>query len=164
MASKEGAIRLATNADVPRLLEIERESATAAHWAELDYRNAFTSQSPRRLILVAEPDQRVEGFLVARCAVAAEWEIENVVVAKDARREGLGAALVSFVLEQIRTETSDPKQPGMVHLEVRESNLAARHLYEKFGFLLDSRRTAYYRHPDEDAILYRFMFQQHSRT
>src|SRR5258708_4230533 len=78
-------IRPATKADVPRILEIEREASTAAHWAELDYRNALIDESPRRLILVAEQDQHVGGFLVARCAHAAEWEIENVVVAEAAR-------------------------------------------------------------------------------
>jgi hypothetical protein len=67
------------------MLEIEREASTAAHWAESDYANALTNPSPRRLILVAEQDQHVEGFLVARCAHAAEWEIENVVVAEAAR-------------------------------------------------------------------------------
>ena len=158
MANREGVpqIRPATDADVSRILEIEREASTAAHWTESDYVNAFANASPKRLILVAEP---VEGFLVARCAHAAEWEIENVVVAEAARRKGLGASLLQSFLERIRAQSLASEQAGIVHLEVRESNLAARRLYEKSGFRLDSSREKYYRHPDESAILYSLIVQ-----
>jgi ribosomal-protein-alanine N-acetyltransferase len=43
-----------------------------------------------------------------------------------------------------------------IFLEVRESNQAARRLYEKRGFLGVGRRPAYYSDPQEDAILYCF--------
>ena len=39
-------------------------------------------------------------------------------------------------------------------LEVRESNSAARKLYEKCGFVQSGRRQRYYKQPEEDAILY----------
>ena len=45
-----------------------------------------------------------------------------------------------------------------VFLEVRESNQAARALYEKWAFLESGRRRRYYQEPDEDAILYRIDF------
>ena len=40
-------------------------------------------------------------------------------------------------------------------LEVRESNIAARKLYEKAGFEPTGRRKSYYTDPLEDALLYR---------
>ena len=40
-----------------------------------------------------------------------------------------------------------------VFLEVRESNQAARALYEKWAFLESGRRPRYYKDPEEDAIL-----------
>jgi [ribosomal protein S18]-alanine N-acetyltransferase len=40
-----------------------------------------------------------------------------------------------------------------VLLEVRPSNTAARRLYEKMGFSEAGRRPAYYREPQEDALL-----------
>jgi ribosomal-protein-alanine N-acetyltransferase len=43
-----------------------------------------------------------------------------------------------------------------VFLEVRESNTAARTLYERAGFEQSGRRESYYTNPPEDAILYRF--------
>jgi ribosomal-protein-alanine N-acetyltransferase len=38
-------------------------------------------------------------------------------------------------------------------LEVRRSNLAARRLYERFGFELMGLRPRYYARPDEDALV-----------
>jgi ribosomal-protein-alanine N-acetyltransferase len=45
-----------------------------------------------------------------------------------------------------------------VFLEVRESNLAARRLYEKLAFMETGRRKLYYQEPEEDAIVYHFGF------
>ena len=45
-----------------------------------------------------------------------------------------------------------------IFLEVRESNHAARALYDKFHFEQSGRRKSYYRDTDEDAILYRLQF------
>jgi ribosomal-protein-alanine N-acetyltransferase len=39
-------------------------------------------------------------------------------------------------------------------LEVRESNLPARALYEKAGFVESGSRSGYYRDPEENAICY----------
>jgi ribosomal-protein-alanine N-acetyltransferase len=155
-------IRAAIPADVTRILEIERAAPTAAHWPQVDYDSALSAASPRRTLLVAELvaeiGARVEGFLVARSSFVTEWEIENVVVDEATRRRGLARTLVGFFLEQISVH-KPPKNGLIVYLEVRESNLAARQLYEKSGFHLDNRRRAYYRLPEEDALVYRHILQ-----
>jgi ribosomal-protein-alanine N-acetyltransferase len=43
-----------------------------------------------------------------------------------------------------------------VLLEVRESNQAARRLYEREGFIEVGRRAGYYHRPPEAALLFRF--------
>ena len=43
-------------------------------------------------------------------------------------------------------------------LEVRESNVAAIRLYEKFAFRPVGRRSDYYAPPVEDALVYEFDF------
>ena len=42
-----------------------------------------------------------------------------------------------------------------LYLEVRESNVAARALYDSEGFAAVGRRRGYYRNPLEDALLLR---------
>ena len=82
-------------------------------------------------------------------AVAGEWEIENVVVAAGFLRRGIASELVHELIQRAQSEAA----PAIL-LEVRESNLPARGLYEKHGFREVGRRRAYYRDPVEDAILY----------
>ncbi|MGH9508570.1 MAG: ribosomal protein S18-alanine N-acetyltransferase [Terriglobales bacterium] len=144
-------IRPATAADSPQLIALERHAATAAHWAEADYQRLFAAVGPQRLALVLE-EAEVVAFIVAR-GVGAEWEIENVAVAGAARRRGLGTRLLGELLKQLRARGVES-----VFLEVRESNVAARMLYEKWAFVESGRRTAYYRDPAEDAIQYRLSF------
>ena len=77
----------------------------------------------------AEADTgRVLGFVIARCATA-EWEIENVVVATEKRNGGMGVKIIQEMLLQAQSAGATS-----VLLEVRESNMAARRLYEKLGF------------------------------
>lgn len=141
-------IRPATFADIPDLLELARQTPTAAHWGQSTYEAALAGKS-LRTILVAEEDGRINGFVVAQIAVS-EWEVENIVVAEGARRSGLGTQLLRGLLEEAHRDGADA-----VLLEVRESNSGARALYARAGFLESGRRKSYYRNPEEDAILYR---------
>jgi len=77
-----------------------------------------------------------------------ELHINNLAVAPEYRRRGVATALLGFVLNEahklgVRRAT----------LEVRRSNDAARHLYERFGFAAAGVRRAYYSNPVEDAIV-----------
>jgi ribosomal-protein-alanine N-acetyltransferase len=151
-------IRSALATDVDRLFVIESSAPSAAHWPQSDYKSAIEGAGVRRIVLVAEMGAQTQGFLVARSPFPAEWEIENVVVAEATRRQGLGRSLVTAFLEQIAGDKR-PTNDLAVYLEVRESNLAARQLYEKTGFHLDNRRPAYYQSPKEAALIYRYIFQ-----
>jgi ribosomal-protein-alanine N-acetyltransferase len=137
------------------MLGIERAAATAARWAEADYAKAFTETSLRRMVLVAERNAEVQGFLAARSAHPSEWEIENVVVAEPARRTRLGGALLQAFIERAHAEELPTGETVAIFLEVRESNLAARLLYEKSGFLMEGSRPGYYHNPEESAVVYR---------
>jgi ribosomal-protein-alanine N-acetyltransferase len=157
-------IRLATAADIPAVMNLER-SSTAAHWSEQQYQQLFQPgvDGPERLVLIAEAslsdpsvpgesntaDARILGFLVAH-HIAPEWELENIVVTQSARRNGLGKRLFDALLTRAKETNSDS-----IFLEVRESNAPARALYESTGFEQTGRRKSYYATPQEDAILYR---------
>jgi len=142
-------IRPAKSADVPRLMEIEREADTAAHWREDDYAAMFSAKSVKRVVLVAEERKNVLAFVVAQTATD-EWEIENVVVALEARRRRLASRLIERLLD-----LGAAGGAISVVLEVRESNVAARGLYGRSGFVEVGRRKGYYSNPDDDAVLYR---------
>ena len=132
-------------------MSLERQAPEAAHWSRSQYNAMFSTSGPRRQAIVLEADS-LRGFLVAR-ADGKEWEIENIAVAGNARRRGTGGQLLGELMERARKEGTTA-----IFLEVRESNRAARALYQKWGFQEEGRRTTYYREPDEDAILYRFSF------
>ena len=140
-------IRAATLSDIVWLMQLARDAVTAARWTEEQYLAALTAEHPRRVILVAEVD-RIIGFVVASEA-AGEWELENVVVDEQSRRTGVGTRLVQELLQRVQTSSGTA-----VLLEVRESNVEARKLYENLGFSASGRRRDYYHTPDEDAILY----------
>jgi ribosomal-protein-alanine N-acetyltransferase len=153
-------IRPADPADIPALIALERESATAAHWTEQQYDRLLKShdEGVQRLVLIAQepaPDPSSHattgllGFLVAR-HLSPEWELENIIVDSSTRRSGIGTQLLGSLLLRAKETNSDS-----VFLEVRESNSSARALYEKAGFELTGRRKSYYKSPEEDAVLYR---------
>ncbi len=148
----EMRVRPATPADIPSMMRLMQHSATAAHWSREQYDRVFGGDSPQRVALVIEEAGDVQGFLVSH-SVGDEWEIENIAVAGKARRRGLGTRLLGEFLDHAQAEGATA-----VFLEVRESNRAARSLYEKWAFEPGGRRARYYSQPDEDAIVYRLGF------
>jgi ribosomal-protein-alanine N-acetyltransferase len=139
-------------ADIPFLVALSSRSATAAQWDEAHYRAAFARGNPsERLVLVLEEDSQPQGFLVAR-PLGPEWELENIAVAAAAGRRGLASRLLREFMDLARNNGAQA-----IYLEVRESNLPARKLYEKWGFVESGRRPAYYHDPGEAAIVYNFL-------
>jgi ribosomal-protein-alanine N-acetyltransferase len=138
------SIRHASATDIPAILKMEQAAPPAAHWSAEQYKTRIAAGS----VMVAEQASKICGFLCAH-VVAGEWEIENTVVAEEFRRRGIGAALMEALLTKWKTAGG-----SAVLLEVRESNAAARALYQASGLREVGRRRRYYRDPVEDAILY----------
>ncbi|HEU5450873.1 MAG TPA: ribosomal protein S18-alanine N-acetyltransferase [Terriglobales bacterium] len=140
-------IRPAFSDDIDSLLVLEQSCDTAAHWSRAEYERLLTKREPHHIAMVAEREERAVAFIVAR-DTKGDWEIENLVVDKALRRKGIGSALLWTMVEHARGD-------GMRHmfLEVRESNVAARKLYESAGFHQAGRRRAYYQNPPEDALI-----------
>lgn len=96
---------------------------------------------------VVEGEGGIVGYAFFRTCLP-ECELLHVVVAPEQRRRGLGEFLVDQVLGQLAAAGCT-----CCLLEVRESNVAARQLYDKMGFFQVGRRKKYYRQPVEDALL-----------
>ncbi|MGE3618662.1 MAG: ribosomal protein S18-alanine N-acetyltransferase, partial [Gemmatimonadales bacterium] len=82
--------------------------------------------------------------------IAGEAEILSVAVLPEARRRGIGARLLEETLGGL-----EARGVRAVFLEVRESNEAARRLYEDFGFRPVGIRADYYQKPREHAVVLR---------
>lgn len=146
-------VRAAAPADLQRLVEIAGHSATAAQWTATEYHKLFAPESlQNHVVLVAEEEAQVVGFIVAR-QIGPEWEIESIAVTGSARRRGLGTRLLGEFMDLVRSRGGQE-----IFLEVRESNLAARALYEKWAFVETGRRKMYYADPPEDALIFKFEF------
>lgn len=90
-----------------------------------------------------------QGFLIGQ-VVAGEAELLTLAVDPETRRQGTGRRLVKAFLAEARARAADS-----AFLEVAETNLAARALYESAGFRQTGRRKGYYRAAGQivDAIL-----------
>ncbi|MBQ2768146.1 MAG: GNAT family N-acetyltransferase [Clostridia bacterium] len=76
----------------------------------------------------------------------AEAEITRIAVSPALRRRGIGRALLSAMTAQLTSDNT----PLTVHLDVRESNIAAQSLYAALGFTPCGRRPRFY--GEEDAL------------
>lgn len=99
------------------------------------------------ICLTALKAGRTAGYLLAYTA-ADEAEIARVAVTEELQRQGVARALLQR-LENVCKE----KGLTRILLDVRESNEAARALYESVGFREDGIRQRFYEDPQEDAIL-----------
>ena len=142
-------IRDATARDLPRIIEIE-QLAFPAPWTLASFQRELTLPFSR--IVVAIPDgSRIAGFL-CRWLIADECHVLNIAVHPDSRRHGIGAILMAEAVNEAKSTGA-----GLVTLEVRRSNLAARQLYRKFEFEERRLRRHYYG-PGEDAIIMELRF------
>ena len=96
---------------------------------------------------VDEEDYIFAGYLMANVIID-ESELLRIAVSSEMQRKGIGRALMEEYFEYIR--------PNCVRsiLEVRQSNIKARRLYEVLGYTNISIRKEYYNAPVEDAIIY----------
>ena len=159
--AREGAlvsyeIRRTSAHDLLEVVEIE-ESSGLSRWGWESY-SAELSR-PEAIMLVArrrQPDAAgkwLYGFVAARVN-ADEMHINNIGVRGEARRQGLGSALLLAALRAGRRR-------GAVSalLEVRAGNLPAQALYRRQGFETVGRRRNYYREPPEDALVMRALLK-----
>lgn len=137
-------IRELQDGDIESLAEIEA-SAFSMPWSAGDFRELLAC--PECLYLVAAVEGRVVGSCGCR-VICGEGNIDNVVVSEPYRNLGICQALLGELIARGETEGV----PAFT-LEVRVSNAAAIHVYEKFGFLSAGIRPGFYEKPTEDAMI-----------
>lgn len=90
------------------------------------------------------------GYIVASF-VAGESELLRIATQEKLRGCGIGKMLLEYYLGYLNANG----YRGL--LEVRQSNLVARGLYEKYGYTDFAKRRFYYKDPAEDGIIYEFV-------
>ena len=131
---------VAADSDLSALARIHATSFSEA-WSEATLRDMLKTQGTSAF---STPD----GFVMTRVA-ADEAEILTLAVAPDARGRGIGKVLLSAA-----TEHAHHAGARAMFLEVGASNMAARALYNRFGFSEVGMRKAYY-DGNEDALILR---------
>lgn len=142
-------LRAATAGDFARLLAVER-AAHAHPWSEAQLRRELSTAYSTVLCAETEGGEgeasRVDGFVVY-WVIHDEMHVLDVVTAPEARRRGIGRALMIAA-----TEEAARRGATRALLEVRRSNAPAIALYRALGFLHDTVRRGYYQ-DGEDAVL-----------
>lgn len=133
-----------TPEDIPEVAALERQ-VFSVPWSE----NGFLSslRSPDSLYLTVRQEGRLAGY----CGFLQsfdEADIMNVAVAPELRNRGIGLRMLEELMRRGRGR-------GVLRytLEVRQSNAAAIHLYEKLGFVSVGIRRDFYEKPIESAVI-----------
>ncbi len=136
--------RRMTPEDVPFISRLEEETFSMP-WSAKDFLEMISKDDAR--YYVAQKD----GRLLGGCGVlliAGEGNITNVVIAPEARNQGIGTGMLRHLMKE-----SEKEGIGAFTLEVRVSNAPAIHVYEKLGFVSEGIRPGFYEKPTEDAMI-----------
>lgn len=136
-------VRRASREDIPALCALERECFSEP-WSERGFEDFFALDYTAAFAAVDDGSGDIVGY-AGMYLSGGDGDITNIAVTESFRRKGVGSALID-ALKSV---------PGIERLllEVRESNTAARTLYEKRGFSVDGIRKNFYSSPRENAVL-----------
>jgi ribosomal-protein-alanine N-acetyltransferase len=132
-------------ADLPEVQAIERASFTTP-WPPNAYRSEL-EENRLASYLVARVGEQVVGY-AGMWLMVDEAHITTFAVHPGWRRRRIGERLLLAMLD-----LAVARRAREATLEVRVSNLAARRLYEKYGFRPVGIRPRYYSDDGEDAIV-----------
>lgn len=145
-------LRPATEGDIGAIARIER-SCFADPWSEESFRRILGGPSAIFHVVGYPPEFDVAGYVIA-FTIGQDAELLNIAVHPEHRGKGLAGQMLDALLIELRA-----RGVRTAFLEVRESNNAARGLYDSRGFTPIGRRRNYYRRPVEDALVMRRMLE-----
>jgi ribosomal-protein-alanine N-acetyltransferase len=162
-----------SDADIPQVADIERESFPSM-WPQTAYRRELQNKAARYLVLTEASDETAEaspgglwtairrivssdepaappeyllGF-IGMWLMVGEAHIVTFAVRESCRRRGIGERLLIACMQMAMDYDQD-----VVTLEVRQSNVGAQQLYEKYGLAQAGTRVRYYTDNNEDAVI-----------
>jgi [ribosomal protein S18]-alanine N-acetyltransferase len=132
-----------TYADLDEVLAIEREAFTDA-WDRDSFRSDI--DSPHVMALAIHKLGHCAGYL---CCIALDdyGYIANIAVDRQYRSQGLGRVLLDNLQRRLLADGI-----GQMVLDVRTANKTAIRFYEKYGFVVITRRKGFYVNPPDDSF------------
>ena len=157
-------LRAGQPSDLDAIIALDRATDTAPHWPLAAYSAILAPDgefTPPRYLVVAEAPgdptmrtaARMAGLAVALLNLTPPRptaELEDVIVAANFRRAGIGRALCTAAIQWAFSQGA-----AEMTLEVRAASLGAIALYRELGFRQVGRRADYYGNPADDALLMR---------
>ena len=119
-------------------------------WTRGNFIDSLASGYPARVLVDEGDGRRVIGYFVAMDGVD-EMHLLNITVVPQAEHQGHGRGMLDAVVSMCRE-----RRAARLWLEVRQSNLRARALYRRYGFVETGVRRGYYPAPEgrrEDACV-----------
>lgn len=144
-------VRRLTREDVEAVVFIEQQSVSS--WskeqvsAELDYDKGVS------YCAISGSGTHV-GWCTARL-IGDEAELLKIAVRNDAKRLGIGSALFNHLRANLHARGVKD-----LFLEVRAHNIPAIYFYTRLGFQEVGRRKGYYKHPDDDGLLFKIIIEK----
>lgn len=143
--------------DIAPVLELERELFPEDAWSEgmfwSELAHARGPGATRRYVVAETPGGRLVGY-AGLAAAGGLGDVQTIAVARDQWGTGLGARLLTDLLQHATAFECDE-----VLLEVRVDNTRAQKLYERFGFEPIGFRRGYYQPGNIDALVMRLRVQ-----
>ena len=131
--------------DLPHIIEIEEESFSHP-WSADYFRHELTTNRIAHY-MVACHNTEIMGY-IGIWIIVGEVHITTIAVRLRNRHQGIGEFLLISAIELAMQH-----EARFITLEVRESNIPARTLYERYGFVQVGLRHRYYVETGEDALI-----------
>lgn len=98
----------------------------------------------------SKDDDLIAGYVIFN-QIADESELLRIAVDKQYQGKGFGNMLLEKYINFISGNCEK------AFLEVRDSNIIAKSLYEKYGYIKIATRKQYYSNPTDDGIIYEYI-------
>lgn len=140
-------VRPITENDIKKIVELEKQCFSHPMSEENAKSFLLGGNGIAFVCFETENEENLCAYGGALC-VFDEAQVLNIATSPHHRRRGLGRAMT-----EILVKAAHEKGALTMTLEVRESNVAARNLYESIGFYEIGRIKKYYTLPTEDALV-----------
>lgn len=142
--------------DIPEMLALRQEVFPAeTAWNAVIFAKELKNTKQKLYLLLRFNDSLAAFIGLDFYQKKRQLHITNLAVAQQFQHQGLGTSLLT-VVKQLG-ERNDYRS---ISLEVRESNLIARKLYDHFGFVSTGKIKNYYQTNNETALIMKYSLKK----